>query len=114
MSSINLGTAGVQALTELRGNRQVEDLMIAITQLVQKRLIGAVNAPVENRIDETAYARGLHDLWAAMHGPLANLHVSQVKLPVTPSASAQEPLSILDDPPVPSKPSGSANRGMRQ
>jgi hypothetical protein len=91
---INLGTPALEAITELRGNRHFEVLVTAIGQQTQLRMLGALNSPPELRADATGYARGVYELWAALHSAHAGLHQSQVKPP---------PLSDPEPPPRPAR-----------
>lgn len=79
--SINIQTAAVNAVIELRGNRDFERLVEALGVLVQGRIVGAVNAPVDHRVDATAYARGMYDLWEALESARSGVPISQVKSP---------------------------------
>ncbi len=77
--SINIQTAAVNAVVELRGSRDFERLVEALGTLAQARVIGAVNAPIELRVDATAYARGMYDLWEALESARQGVQISQVK-----------------------------------
>ncbi len=77
--SINIGSEAVNAVIELRGSRDFERLIVALGVLTQTRMIGAMNSPVDHRMDATAYARGMFDLWEAMEAARLGVQISQVK-----------------------------------
>jgi hypothetical protein len=79
--SINIGTEAVNAVIELRANRDFERLLTALSVLTQTRMLGAMNSPVDHRTDATAYARGMYDLWEAMEAARLGVQISQVKPP---------------------------------
>jgi hypothetical protein len=74
-----MGTEAVNAAIELRNNREFERFINALGVLTQTRVLSAINTQIENRVDATAYARGMYDLWEAMHGAYYGLQLSQVK-----------------------------------
>jgi hypothetical protein len=78
--SINIGTEAVTAVQELRNNRDFDRLISALGQLTQTRVLGAIATPqIEHRVDATAYARGMYDLWEALHAAYFGIQLSQVK-----------------------------------
>jgi hypothetical protein len=77
--SINIGTEAVSAVVELRGSRDFERLTTALGVLTQTRMLGALNSPVDHRMDATAYARGMYDLWEALEAARLGVQISQVK-----------------------------------
>lgn len=86
--SINMGTAAVNATQELRNNAEFEKLLTALGLLAQARMIGAVGSPVEMRMDATAYARGMYDLWEALQSAYTGVPISQVKPPAPRNSKA--------------------------
>ncbi|HEY1491979.1 MAG TPA: hypothetical protein VGF35_05090 [Steroidobacteraceae bacterium] len=64
--SVNIGTDGVQAVQELRGNREFERLLDALEIVAGKFHLSAIDSPPEFRVDQTAYARGMIELWQAL------------------------------------------------
>jgi hypothetical protein len=76
---INIGTDSVEAIKELRGNRDFAKLLDALETVINAKVYEAGRAPVEQRIDQTAYAAGMFDLWRSLHATHAGLHPSQVK-----------------------------------
>jgi hypothetical protein len=79
--SVNLGTAVVTAAQELRNNKDFERLLEALAEQAQKRMIGAMASVVEQRMDATAYARGMYDTWEALYSAYHGVPISQVKPP---------------------------------
>jgi hypothetical protein len=77
--SINIGTEAVTAVQELRNNRDFERLVSALGVLTQTRVLSSAMSQVDNRVDATAYARGMYDLWEALHAAYTGLQLSQVK-----------------------------------
>lgn len=63
--SLNLGTEGCQAARELRTVASWADLRTALHKLVVARMNTALDAPPELRVDQSAYARALRDVWMA-------------------------------------------------
>lgn len=88
--SINIGTEAVNAVIELRGNRDFERLIVALSVLTQNRMLGAISAQVDVRTDATAYARGMYDLWEAIEAARLGLQISQVKPPPMKGRTARE------------------------
>jgi hypothetical protein len=91
---VNIGTAAVNAVVELRGNRHFDELVGALGVIAQTRLLAAVGSDVAVRVDATAYAKGMYDLWAAMHAALTDTHPSQVKLPPLTNARTRERANV--------------------
>lgn len=79
--SINIGTEAVNAVIEMRNNPQFDRLVTALGVVTQTRMLGAMGSPVETRTDATAYARGMYDLWEALHAAYNNVAISLVKPP---------------------------------
>lgn len=77
--SINIGNDAHSAVVELRASRDFERLVSALGALTQTRMIGAMNSPIEHRMDATAYARGMFDLWEALESARLGVQISQVK-----------------------------------
>lgn len=79
--SLNMGTEAVTAVHELRSNRDFDRFVTALGVLTQTKLLGAVASQVDVRTDATAYARGMYDLWEAIHSAYTGTAISQVKPP---------------------------------
>lgn len=86
--SVNLGTQAVTATQELRNNKDFERLLEALGDLAQKRMIGAMNSPPEMRLDATAYARGMFDVWEGLQSAYTGVPISQVKPPAPRNSKA--------------------------
>jgi hypothetical protein len=76
-----MGTQAVTAVQELRNNKDFERLLEGLGVLSQKRLLDAAATVPDMRIDATAYARGMYDLWEAMQSAYTGIPISQVKPP---------------------------------
>jgi hypothetical protein len=90
--SINIGTPAVEAIRELRGVPQFEHLLDALGAIVQLRLLSACDTEPSLRTHATSHARGMYELWVAMHAAHSGLHQAQVKPPaLTVGEEASEP-----------------------
>lgn len=76
--SINIGTAGVEAVQALRTQPDWTKLMDAMGVVVRDRLHAALESPPEFRVDATAYARGLSDLHTAFYAATKAINPRQV------------------------------------
>ncbi len=72
--SINLGTQALDAIRAMRGTTHWETFCAALEELARGKLHAALESPVENRVDATGYARGIHDIHHAVAA--ANLLVN--------------------------------------
>jgi hypothetical protein len=88
--SVNIGTAGVEAAQELRGNRDFERLLEALEVVVEKFHLSAIDSPPEFRVDQTAYARGMIDLWQALRAAHDGTKPNLVKPSVRKATAAGE------------------------
>jgi hypothetical protein len=79
--SVNIGTPAVQAIKELQGNRHAEDMIAALGVFAQTAMLSALRSPPDQRVDQTSYARGMYDLWTAMHAAYCNLNPGRVEPP---------------------------------
>lgn len=77
--SINIGTEAVNAVVELRNSNDFGRLVSALGTVTQTRMLGSMSAPIEHRVDATAYARGMYDLWEALHAAYTGVQLSQVR-----------------------------------
>lgn len=64
--SINLGTAAIEALGHLRTLESWPVVMGAIEEVTTSKLHAALNSSSAERVDATAYARALHDVFIAL------------------------------------------------
>lgn len=88
--SINLGTAGIDAIQELRGNRHFENFVTALGLVTQSKMAAAISSDVDKRTDQTAYVRGMYDLWVALHSAYSGQHISQIKPPAMPVPAPEQ------------------------
>jgi hypothetical protein len=77
--SINLGNDAMLAIHELRNNPHFETLVSAFGAYAQSQMLRALGH--ENRLDATGYARGVYEVWVAMHATYTGQHQAQVKPP---------------------------------
>lgn len=77
--SVNLGSDAIGAIHELRGNHHFETLISAFGVFAQQLSFRSLGS--EKREDATAYARGIYEVWVAMHAAHTGLHQTQVKPP---------------------------------
>jgi hypothetical protein len=77
--AINLGNDALQCVTDLRGNADFRRFVDALGDFVSIRTVAALNSPHPDRVDTTAYVRGLYDVWLAIHSHMYGTHVAQVK-----------------------------------
>lgn len=85
--SVNIGTNAVLAAQNLRGNPDFERLVDELGQVAQMFMVNAQKSEVAVRVDQTAYARGMYDLWASLFAALKELKPNQVKPPPPPRAN---------------------------
>jgi hypothetical protein len=60
---LNIGTPAAEACRGLRGSKEFALVLAELRRMWSDRLIAAASSPVEQRIEATAYARALLDLW---------------------------------------------------
>lgn len=63
---MNLGTVGVNALQELRGNPHFDKLRESVADAAHTALHNVLEVPAEARSEATGYARAVRDMWRAM------------------------------------------------
>lgn len=80
--AINIGNDAVKSIVELRGNRSFDDLISALGVVIQTRVFAAARSPVELRVQQTAHADGMYELWESLHAAYADLHPARVPAPV--------------------------------
>ena len=79
--SINLGHEGLQAARALRMDPQFAVLRAAIGEFAWKKIEAALDAPPELRVEATAYARALRDLYVAIEAGATDQMQRNIKLP---------------------------------
>jgi hypothetical protein len=77
--SVNLGTEAVQAIYELRSEPQFARFVDAFGDYAQTQMMRSMGA--ENRVDATAYARAIYEIWVAIASAHTGKHQTQVKPP---------------------------------
>lgn len=77
--AINLGNDALVCVTELRSNPDFRRFVDALGDFVSVRTVAALSAPHPDRVDTTAYVRGIYDVWLAMHSHMYGVHVATVK-----------------------------------
>lgn len=78
---MNIGERACKAITALRGNPDFAEFVDALGDEAQKFVFRANSSTLELRIDATAYARGVFDIWTAIAAQHQNQKPQQVKLP---------------------------------
>lgn len=76
--SLNIGTKGVEAIKALRTHDYWDDFVAGFVGMVQARLHSALEASPEHRVDQTAYVRALHDVYAMLEATAKNQNSRQV------------------------------------
>jgi hypothetical protein len=77
--AVNLGNDALASVSELRSNPEFRRFVDALGDFVSIRTVAALNSPHADRVDTTAYVRGLYDIWLAIHSHMYGTHVAQVK-----------------------------------
>jgi hypothetical protein len=78
---INIGKRAYDCLGELRGNAAFEQLLTELSALAQKFMLDSFEGPVDQRVEQTAYARALYHLWVAYEAAYYGRTFAQVKPP---------------------------------
>ena len=86
MTGLNLGTEAVHCLRELQQSPYFERFREHFAVFVYRKLHEAVASPVDQRIEATAYARALRDMWIAFESAALEKPQRSVELPM-PSAT---------------------------
>jgi hypothetical protein len=97
MSSINLGNEGIQACRALRGLDQWDRFRAALGDAADKAVDQAIGSDPARRIEDTAYARGLRDLWIAIEAATTETHQKNVAKRPTTGASVRKAADPLGD-----------------
>jgi hypothetical protein len=94
--AINIGSQAVNAIQELRGNRDFERMIDGLGDVVQTKMQRSMDVPSDQRIDQTAHARGMWDVWEALHAAYHNLIPAQVKPPPRTMGRKLNPSDLVD------------------
>lgn len=95
--SINIGQAATDAVLALRGNEHFMTVLTNLHRVASAKLNEALFSTPDQRVDATAYARGISDVWIALEVAYTGQHVSQVQRPrlsrpkAPPAAPTEEP-----------------------
>lgn len=79
--SINLGNDGVNAARELRSSPSWAKICEALRLQTVAKMNAAMEAPIGDRVDATAYARALRDLWIAFESATTATNQNAVAKP---------------------------------
>jgi len=95
MTSINLGTPAITAISRLRGSADMEAVIDGLGDLVSKATNLALDVPPESRVDSTAYVRALRDVFVAVKSAYTGVGQVLIKFPElverAPTAMDPEP-----------------------
>jgi hypothetical protein len=75
--AINIGNDAKRAIENLRGNVQFEDFVSALGIVAQSRYLAAMNSSAEHRVDQTSHARGVYEVWEAIHADYMGIKPGQ-------------------------------------
>ena len=81
MSSINLGTPAMKAIQNLRDNEDFNLIVDTVGDAFTKKAVEALESEPVYRSDAVGYARGIRDVFLAMHAARTGVHQSTVKTP---------------------------------
>jgi phosphopentomutase len=76
--SINLGTAGLEAIKNMRNSPHWEEFMLAFENATRQVLHNALSSDSAHRVDQTGYARALSDVHSALTAVTKDLNPRQV------------------------------------
>jgi hypothetical protein len=82
---LNIGTRAVEACQEMRGNASFAVFRGELKRLWSDKILGAIACPAEARIENTAYARAIYDLWLSVEGATLGVSPRAVTASVDPS-----------------------------
>lgn len=86
--SINIGQAATDAVLALRGNEHFMTVLNHLHRVASEKLHESLLSGTETRVDATAYARGISDVWRALEVAYTGQHISQVPKPRIPRLKA--------------------------
>ena len=78
--AINIGTEATKAIQEMRGNPHFERMLDALEEIALTRVLASVESPSEQRVQQTAHAHGIMDVYRSLRIAYTGLHASQVKV----------------------------------
>jgi len=64
--SINLGSPAIDAIGQIRNSESWPIIMTAMEECARNKLHAALESSVSDRVDATAYARAVHDVFVAL------------------------------------------------
>ena len=82
--SINLGNETMAAARALRFNEPFAALRLGLGQFAHKKMSTALDSAVDLRIEATAYARALRDVWVALESATLEIPQNGVERPQVP------------------------------
>jgi hypothetical protein len=81
---INIGNDGVTACKNLKGNEFWDTLRAQIYRVAVERTDAALSSDPAARVDLTAYARAIRDLWVAVESATLEVNYRQIEKPSRP------------------------------
>ena len=90
--SLNFGNEFANLAFSLRDNEQFARLRIELGKAANKLMNKAIDAPPEARIEQTAYARAVRDLFVIFEASARKVPAQQVTLPELPHIEEDEEL----------------------
>jgi hypothetical protein len=89
--SINIGTKAHTAASRLAGNEDFVDLVAGLGEVAQTFMLGALKSTSELRVDSTAYARGMLDIWEALESARTGTNQRMIKPPKLDASQLSAP-----------------------
>jgi hypothetical protein len=81
---MNLGNPVTEPARRLKDNKDWEELRAGLSDYASSAMNSALSAPPEMRVDATAYARAVRDVWVSLEAATAGVNPNQVKKPGSP------------------------------
>lgn len=78
---INLGSRAHDHIRELRGNPDFRGFVDAFGEKAQDIIRSSLDAPIDQRVDQTSYAKALIDIWSAMTAEIQGIGQGRVRPP---------------------------------
>lgn len=79
--AINIHNDAMKAVKDLRGNHSFDDLLTALGPVIMKRIRDAGRSAVEVRVQHTAHADGMYELWESLVAAYQDIPPAQVPQP---------------------------------
>jgi hypothetical protein len=95
--SINLGNDGIQAARNLRMDPNFAALRAAIGEFLSKKYDAALDSPIEDRVETTAYVRGVRDVFVALEAAVTEQPQRNVKAPKPTKVRAHGDLTATEE-----------------